>query len=56
MNNKKIDAVKMMREIRDKLSKKYKDDPQAEEKDLERIRKKYKIRATKQQRSSANVA
>ena len=32
--NKKFDAVKMMREIRDNLSKKYQEKPELEEKDL----------------------
>ena len=38
---KECDAVKMMREIRDKLSKNYTEDPDAEKKDLEEIRKKW---------------
>ena len=38
----KIDAVKMMREIREKLSEEYQDF-ETEKKDLEKIRKKYKI-------------
>lgn len=41
---KKFDAVKMMREIRDNLSKKYQEKPELEEKDLELIRKKYSIK------------
>ncbi len=40
---KKFDAVKMMREIRDKLSETYSQHPELEEKDLESIRKKYRI-------------
>lgn len=44
MKDKKFDAVKMMREIRDKLSKRYSEDPEAEKRDLEGIRKKYGIR------------
>ena len=40
---KKIDAVKMMREIRDKLSEKYSENPGLEKRDLEEIRKKYGI-------------
>lgn len=42
-NSKKktIDAVAMMREIRDKLSKKYLESPDLEEKELEQIRRKY---------------
>jgi hypothetical protein len=34
----------MMREIRDKLSKRYREDPEAEKRDLEAIRKKYEIK------------
>jgi|LGVF01.1.fsa_nt_gb hypothetical protein len=41
---KKFDAVKMMREIRDKLSDIYSKDPEAEKKDLEAIRRKYGIK------------
>lgn len=36
-----IDAVKMMRNIRDRLSKEYNKDPEKEEKDLKEIRRKY---------------
>ncbi|MHA1210802.1 MAG: hypothetical protein ACTSRF_16500 [Candidatus Freyarchaeota archaeon] len=43
MNNKKFDAVRMMREIRDKLSKRYARNPEAEKRDLEDIRRKYGI-------------
>lgn len=43
MKNKKFDAVKMMREIRDKMSKAYIKDPEAEKIDLEAIRRKYGI-------------
>ena len=42
--NKSFDAVAMMREIRDKLSRQYLENPDKEEKDLEQIRKKYGIR------------
>jgi len=38
----KIDAVKMMREIREKLSEEYQDF-ETEKKDLEKIRKKYNL-------------
>ena len=44
MKNKNIDSVKMMRKIRDKLSNLYKN-PQVEEKELNQIRKKYKIKS-----------
>lgn len=40
---KKFDAVKLMREIRDSLSRKYIKDPDAEERDLTKIRTKYRI-------------
>ena len=43
MKNKKFDSVKMMREIRDRLSKRYAD-PAIEEQELELIRKKYGMR------------
>jgi len=46
MKNKKeknFDAIKMMREIRDKLSEKYSENPGLEERDLQEIRKKYGI-------------
>ncbi|MDH5185999.1 MAG: hypothetical protein OEZ20_04855 [candidate division WOR-3 bacterium] len=41
MKSKKFDAVKMMREIRNRLSRSYSKDTEAEKKDLEYIRKKY---------------
>jgi len=41
---KKFDAVKMMREIRDRLSEKYLEKPELEEKDLEATRKEYGIK------------
>ena len=43
MNEKEFDAVKMMRDIRDRLSMKYAENPDAEERDLEKIREKYGI-------------
>lgn len=39
--NKKFDAVKMMREIRDRLHNEYEMYPEKRQKDLERIRRKY---------------
>lgn len=45
MNDKKFDAV-MMREIRDRLSMKYTEDPDTEEKDLEEIGRKYGMNKT----------
>jgi len=44
MKNKKFDAVKLMRKIRDELSKKYLNNPELEKKDLQEIRKKYSIK------------
>lgn len=45
MKDKKFDAVKMTREIREKLSQLYKENPETEERDLEFIRSKYKVKA-----------
>jgi hypothetical protein len=42
---KKYDSVKMMREIREKLSKKYSQNPNSELKDLEIVKKKYRIKS-----------
>jgi hypothetical protein len=39
--DKKFDAVKMMRDIRDKLHQEYERNPQKRQEDLERVRKKY---------------
>jgi len=44
MKDKKFDAVRMMREIRDKLSEIYAKDPEAEKRDLQGIREKYRIK------------
>ncbi len=44
MKKKKFDAVKMMRDIRDKLTKRYLDNPDLEISDLQKIRQKYKIK------------
>ena len=46
---KEFDAVVMMREIRDELGVKYCDNPTIEDKELEDIRRKYKIAVTIQQ-------
>jgi hypothetical protein len=43
MKNKEFDAVKMMREIRERLSEKYWNHPDLLKKEMEIIRKKYKI-------------
>ena len=45
MKKKKFDAVKMMRDIRDKLTKRYLENPDLEISDLEKIRRKYKLLA-----------
>lgn len=48
--NKKFDAVKMMREIREKLHNEYEMHPEKRQEDLERIRMKYmKIKSTSPQ-------
>ncbi|OEU56013.1 MAG: hypothetical protein BA871_06075 [Desulfuromonadales bacterium C00003096] len=44
MKDKNFDDVRMMREIRDKLSKINTKDPEAEKRDLETIRVKYGIK------------
>lgn len=41
MKDKKLDAAKMMREIRDNLSKRYMNNPETEKGDLQNIRKEY---------------
>jgi hypothetical protein len=41
MQDKPFDAVRFMRQVRDELSKKYLSNPQAQEKDLKRVRDKY---------------
>lgn len=45
--NKKFDAVKMMREIREKLSEKYWKHPDILKKEMDAIRKKYNIKPLK---------
>lgn len=44
LKDKKFDAVKMMRKIRERMSQLYKEDPDAEKRDLEFIRNKYKVK------------
>jgi hypothetical protein len=44
---KKFDAVKMMRDIREKLVNKYLKNPELESKELDEIRKKYSIKEKK---------
>ena len=46
--NKKFDAVKMMREIREKLSEKYWKHPDILKKEMEAIRQKYKFKIATQ--------
>ena len=50
---KEFDAVKMMRDIREKLHKKYEKNPELREKNLERIHKKYNMKPTKMSRKAA---
>ena len=45
MKKKKFDSVEMMRGIRDKLTKRYLENPELEKHDLEKIRKKYKLKS-----------
>ncbi len=47
MKKKKFDAVQMMRDIRDKLTKRYLENPELEISDLQKIRRKYKIKTAK---------
>jgi len=54
IKTKNFDAVKLMREIRDSLSLKYINNPDAEERDLIRIRNKYGI--SSQKVKSAGIA
>jgi hypothetical protein len=41
MKTKKFDAVKIMRDIREKLHKEYENNPEKRQEDLEKVRKKY---------------
>jgi hypothetical protein len=43
-NDESFDAVQMMREIRDALSRRYEQDPEAQRRDLQRIEAKYGVR------------
>lgn len=47
--NKSMDAVQMMRDIREKLSSKYWKHPERLKKDMEQIRKKYNLQITSSQ-------
>ena len=51
----KFDAVKMMRDIRDKMSAEYNAHPQKEDKDLIEIRKKYSIPKKSPKTSNASL-
>jgi hypothetical protein len=44
MKKKKFDSVKLMREIRDKLTKRYLENPELESTDLEKVRRKYHLK------------
>jgi len=52
MKNKKINAVQMMREIRDELSKRYFKNKEELTKDMDKIRKKYGMKTKKKTESS----
>ena len=41
MKSKNLDCVKLMRKIRDEMSDSYRENPQAEQRDLEKIRARY---------------
>ena len=49
--NKDFDSVKMMREIREKLSEKYWEHPDILKKEMEAIREKYNLKLSKPQGS-----
>jgi len=51
MKDKKFDAVRKMREIRNKLSKIYSKNPEVEKRDLEAIRRKYGIKGIKNEKA-----
>ena len=55
MKNKKFDAVKFMRKVRNELSQKYLNHPEMEKKDLEIIRKKYGLKNHKQLNSQYQI-
>jgi len=44
MKDKEFDAVRVMREIRDELSRRYNEDPSAEGRELQEIRKRYGVK------------
>jgi hypothetical protein len=52
MKTKKFDAVKMMRDIRDKLLERYIANPEQETKELEEIRKEYHIKGNRRSRQN----
>ena len=53
---KKFDAVKNMRDIRTRLSERYRVDARQQQKDLRRIREKYDIRPSRPYRKRSAVA
>lgn len=55
MKNKNIDAVKMMRSIRDKLSKKYSDNPEVLMKDLNDIRVKFSLKESEMKKIQKKI-
>jgi len=59
MKDKKFDAVKFMRDIRDELSRNYNKEPEQQNKDLALIRKKYaklnRITASKRSNKSLPI-
>lgn len=50
MEKKKFEAVKMMREIREKLSEKYWKHPEILKKEMQEIRKKYNLKLIEENR------
>ncbi len=52
MKDKKLDAVQLMRDIRNKLSKSYYNDRKKLYKDMQKIREKYKL---KMKKGSGNI-
>ena len=51
---KDFDSVEMMRDIRDRLHKMYKKNPELRKKNLEKIQKKYGIKKTSRTEPTAN--
>jgi len=53
MKKKNFDSVKLMRSIREKLTKRYLQNPDLETSDLEKIRRKYKLKQKSKHNSAA---